>query len=189
MFSCPILPIKGFIMNELTVVDKTSDWRRMKSLVLDSVLSPITKTAYNSALDECLDWYQREPRPPAREECQEHWGPGWKLAFAQAGAGAPERARHHDAEGAARPRHYRCAPGLRSPALGGGGAYDGAHTTARWPVVHRRFVREARACADHSDADVGQSGNRRLDRPRWRRGRIRVPAGRSRRSGARRRAV
>ena len=36
-------------MNELTVVEKTNEWRRMKSLVLDSVSSPITKRVYNMA--------------------------------------------------------------------------------------------------------------------------------------------
>ncbi|MGO4882330.1 MAG: tyrosine-type recombinase/integrase [Bryobacteraceae bacterium] len=50
-------------MNELTVVDKVSEWRRMKSLVLDSVSSPITKRVYNMALDEFFDWYRLEPRP------------------------------------------------------------------------------------------------------------------------------
>ena len=38
-------------MNELTVVEKASEWRRMKSLVLNSVSSPITKRVYNMALD------------------------------------------------------------------------------------------------------------------------------------------
>ncbi len=50
-------------MNELTVVDKASEWRRMKSLVLDSVSSPITKRVYNMALDEFFGWYAQEPRP------------------------------------------------------------------------------------------------------------------------------
>jgi site-specific recombinase XerD len=50
-------------MNELTVVDKASEWRRMKSLVLNSVSSPITKRVYNMALDEFFSWYGREPRP------------------------------------------------------------------------------------------------------------------------------
>ena len=49
--------------NELTVVDKASEWRRMKSLVLDSVRSPITKRVYNMALDEFFGWYAQEPRP------------------------------------------------------------------------------------------------------------------------------
>ena len=42
---------------------KASDWRRMKSLVLDSVSSPITKRVYNMALDEFFSWYAQEPRP------------------------------------------------------------------------------------------------------------------------------
>src|ERR1019366_3707902 len=50
-------------MNELTVVDKANEWRRMKGLVLDSVRSPITKRVYNMALDEFFDWYRLEPRP------------------------------------------------------------------------------------------------------------------------------
>jgi len=35
----------------------------MKSLVLDSVSSPITKRVYNMALDEFFGWYAQEPRP------------------------------------------------------------------------------------------------------------------------------
>jgi site-specific recombinase XerD len=35
----------------------------MKSLVLDSVRSPITKRVYNMALDEFFGWYGQEPRP------------------------------------------------------------------------------------------------------------------------------
>jgi site-specific recombinase XerC len=35
----------------------------MKSLVLDSVRSPITKRVYNMALDEFFGWYAQEPRP------------------------------------------------------------------------------------------------------------------------------
>src|ERR1039457_3086174 len=50
-------------MNELTIVEKTNEWRRMKSLVLDSVSSPITKRVYNMALHEFFDWYRLEPRP------------------------------------------------------------------------------------------------------------------------------
>jgi len=50
-------------MNELTVVDRATEWRRMKSLVLDSVSSPITKRVYNMALDEFFEWYAQEPRP------------------------------------------------------------------------------------------------------------------------------
>ena len=58
-----ILTNKRLEMNDLTVVDKANEWRRMKSLVLDSVSSPITKRVYNMALDEFFDWYRLEPRP------------------------------------------------------------------------------------------------------------------------------
>src|SRR6516164_4616261 len=50
-------------MNELAVVDKGADWRRLKALVLDSVSSPITKRVYNLDLDEFFAWYGQEPRP------------------------------------------------------------------------------------------------------------------------------
>ena len=49
-------------MNELAVVDKGVDWRRLKALVLDSVSSPITKRVYNLGLDEFFAWYGQEPR-------------------------------------------------------------------------------------------------------------------------------
>ena len=44
-------------MNELAVVDQGEDWHRLKSLVLDSVSSPITKRVYNLGLNESLTWY------------------------------------------------------------------------------------------------------------------------------------
>ena len=49
-------------MNELVVADKTSEWRKLKALVLDSVSSPITKRVYNLGLDEFIAWYTLEPR-------------------------------------------------------------------------------------------------------------------------------
>ena len=48
-------------MNDLTVVEKGAEWRRMKAL--DSVSSPITKRVFNMALDEFFSWYAQEPRP------------------------------------------------------------------------------------------------------------------------------
>jgi len=42
-------------MNDLILADKTANWRRLKSLVLDSVFSPITKRVYNLGLDEFMD--------------------------------------------------------------------------------------------------------------------------------------
>jgi len=50
-------------MNELTVVEKIAEWRRLKALVLDSVSSPITRRVYNMALDEFMAWFRQEPRP------------------------------------------------------------------------------------------------------------------------------
>jgi site-specific recombinase XerD len=50
-------------MNELVVADRASEWRRLKSLVLDSVSSPITRRVYNLGLDEFIAWYTQEPRP------------------------------------------------------------------------------------------------------------------------------
>jgi hypothetical protein len=50
-------------MNDLIVVEKIAQWRRLKALVLDSVSSPITKRVYNMALDEFIDWFRRETRP------------------------------------------------------------------------------------------------------------------------------
>src|SRR5215471_10151643 len=50
-------------MNELVIVDKATEWRRLKALVLDSISSPITKRVYNLGLDEFIEWYMQEPRP------------------------------------------------------------------------------------------------------------------------------
>ena len=50
-------------MNELAVVEKIAEWRRLKALVLDSVSSPITRRVYNMALDEFVAWFRQEPRP------------------------------------------------------------------------------------------------------------------------------
>src|SRR5712692_3715178 len=50
-------------MNELTLAGRETNWRRLKSLVLDSVSSPITKRVYNLGLDEFFEWFGQEPRP------------------------------------------------------------------------------------------------------------------------------
>jgi site-specific recombinase XerC len=50
-------------MNDLVVVERPAQWDRLKTLVLDSVSSPITKRVYNMALDEFLRWFQQAPRP------------------------------------------------------------------------------------------------------------------------------
>ena len=50
-------------MNDLIVVEKIAQWQKLKTLVLDSVSSPITKRVYSMALDEFLAWFRQEPRP------------------------------------------------------------------------------------------------------------------------------
>src|SRR6266478_5739889 len=50
-------------MNELIAIEKIAQWERLKTLVLDSVSSPITKRVYNMAMDEFLVWFQQAPRP------------------------------------------------------------------------------------------------------------------------------
>jgi site-specific recombinase XerD len=50
-------------MTDLIVLPQTNQWHRLKSLVLDSVSSPITKRVYNLGLDEFFAWLSiQEPR-------------------------------------------------------------------------------------------------------------------------------
>jgi hypothetical protein len=50
-------------MNDLVAIGKIAQWQKLKTLVLDSVSSPITKRVYNMALDEFYGWFQQAPRP------------------------------------------------------------------------------------------------------------------------------
>jgi site-specific recombinase XerD len=50
-------------MTDLIAVQRIAGWEKLKTLVLDSVSSPITKRVYNMALDEFLAWFQQAPRP------------------------------------------------------------------------------------------------------------------------------
>src|SRR6266849_2088606 len=50
-------------MHDLIVVEKGSEWQRLKALLLDSVSSPITRRVYNMSLDEFMEWYRQAPRP------------------------------------------------------------------------------------------------------------------------------
>ncbi len=50
-------------MNELIAVEKIAQWEKLKTLVLDSVSSPITKRVYDMALNEFMEWFQQAPRP------------------------------------------------------------------------------------------------------------------------------
>jgi len=50
-------------MNDLIAIEKIAQWQKLKTLVLDSVSSPITKRVYNMALEEFMAWFQQAPRP------------------------------------------------------------------------------------------------------------------------------
>src|SRR5450432_1900211 len=50
-------------MNDLITLEKIAQWQKLKTLVLDSVSSPITKRVYNMALNEFMGWFQQAPRP------------------------------------------------------------------------------------------------------------------------------
>src|SRR5215831_11198015 len=71
-------------MNELAVVNKGEDWRRLKVLVLDSVSSPITKRVYNLGLDEFFDWFGREPRAGFNKATVS----AWRVALEARGLGS-----------------------------------------------------------------------------------------------------
>src|SRR4051794_6078770 len=49
-------------MTDLIVVPHANQWHKLKTLVLDSVSSPITKRVYNLGLDEFFAWYGQEAR-------------------------------------------------------------------------------------------------------------------------------
>jgi hypothetical protein len=54
--------IKGLKMNDLVAIEKIAQWEKLKTLVLDSVSSAITKRVYNMALNEFMAWFQQAPR-------------------------------------------------------------------------------------------------------------------------------
>ena len=41
----------------MIAVEKIAQWQKLKTLVLDSVSSPITKRVYKMALDEFMSWF------------------------------------------------------------------------------------------------------------------------------------
>src|SRR5499427_3808455 len=80
----PIMPINEDKMNELVLTDRAAEWRRLKSLVLDSVSSPITWRVYNLGLDEFFNWYGQEPRPGFTKATVA----AWRVALEARGLGA-----------------------------------------------------------------------------------------------------
>jgi site-specific recombinase XerD len=71
-------------MNELVLVDRAAEWYRLKSLVLDSVSSPITRRVYNLGLDEFIAWYSQEPRPGFTKATVS----AWRVALEARGLGS-----------------------------------------------------------------------------------------------------
>jgi hypothetical protein len=75
-------------MTELISLEKIAQWQKLKTLVLDSVSSPITKRVYNMALDEFMGWFQQAPRQTA--PCR--GAPNCRNRFSQ--SGSPRAVRH-----------------------------------------------------------------------------------------------
>ena len=49
-------------MTAVVAAPRHDEWKRLKTLVLDSVSSPHTRRVYNLALDDFISWYRDEPR-------------------------------------------------------------------------------------------------------------------------------
>src|SRR5919205_28867 len=71
-------------MTDLVRADRAAQWRRLKSRVLDSVSSPITRRVYNLGLDEFFSWYGQEPRPGFTKATVS----AWRVALEARGLGA-----------------------------------------------------------------------------------------------------
>src|SRR5580698_1257050 len=71
-------------MNEIIVVNRATEWNRLKSLVLDSVSSPITKRVYNLGLDEFIAWFAAAPRPAGFSKATVA---AWRVALEARGLG------------------------------------------------------------------------------------------------------
>jgi len=71
-------------MNGLIVVPQENQWHKLKTLVLDSVSSPITRRVYNLGLDEFFAWYSLEPRPGFTKATVS----AWRVALEARGLGA-----------------------------------------------------------------------------------------------------
>jgi site-specific recombinase XerD len=71
-------------MTDLIVAPKPHPWQRLKTLVLDSVSSPITRRVYNLGLDEFFAWYGQESRPGFTKATVA----AWRVALEARGLGA-----------------------------------------------------------------------------------------------------
>ncbi|MEO8050823.1 MAG: hypothetical protein ABI833_10440 [Acidobacteriota bacterium] len=71
-------------MNDLIAVEKIREWEKLKTRVLDSVSSPITKRVYNMARNEFLGWFQQAPRPGFTKETVS----AWRVSLEERGLGS-----------------------------------------------------------------------------------------------------
>src|SRR3954469_13608701 len=71
-------------MTDLVAVPRTNQWHKLKTLVLDSVSSPITRRVYNLGLDEFFAWYGQEPRSGFTKATVS----AWRVALEDSGLGA-----------------------------------------------------------------------------------------------------
>ena len=97
-------------MTDFIVVLQTTEWQRLKALVLDSVSSPITRRVYNLGLDEFIAWYGQEPRPGFTKATVS----AWLVALEARSLGSDTRATPLLDVGVARRR----VPAVRPPARG-----------------------------------------------------------------------
>src|SRR6185437_17153069 len=70
-------------MNELVVANRHG-MNRLKSLVLDSVSSPITRRVYNLGLGEFIAWFTAEARPAGFSKATVA---AWRVALERRGLG------------------------------------------------------------------------------------------------------
>ncbi len=117
-------------MNELTVVEKATEWQRLTRLVLDSVSSPITKRVYLMALNEFFGWYAQEPRPGFTKATVS----AWRVTLEERGLGVVVDHRPH----VGHPQAGRGGNG-QWPARAGTG---GGHPAREERQVHRRACRK-----------------------------------------------
>src|SRR5579859_8195506 len=71
-------------MNDLISLQRIAGWGKLKTLVLDSVSSPITKRVYSMALDEFLGWFQQAPRPGFTKATVS----AWRVSLEERGLGS-----------------------------------------------------------------------------------------------------
>ena len=128
---------------------KIAGWEKLKTLVLHSVSSPITKRAYNMALGEFLAWFFSRHLDPASLRPPLAHG-GYPSRGAVSGPRRSSYATHVGHSQACRwlttPEPLRACETepaspyflLRPPAIRIGGTNFRPHPTARWSLVHCR---------------------------------------------------